>query len=296
MPSLGDSSPSFGETPPSLGRTLPSFGNTFPSLGDTSPSVGETSPRLGDTIPRLGELRPKLVDGRATLVMRWMRVTEGTPKLPPVAPYVGTDRLGRALTNDERKELEKLLRAHDFSAARRRAILFGRRLTRSLGAAEDLVGRACLRLVRWGWDPNTVSLEKRLCRLVWSEWTHEKSEDATRRKAEAGFLAEMAVHEGTSSRSPEDYALRLQEESEEEEHAKARVDQLRQEFVKRKDNVNLYWLEQTLAGNTDLGQMARDSGRTVEEFAAARKRRHRIVADLVAEQNGVKHDPGEKPR
>lgn len=228
--------------------------------------------------------------------MRWMRLTEGTPKLPPVAPYVGTDRLGRALTNEERKDLEKLLRAHDFNGARRRAILFGRRLTRSLASAEDLVGRACLRLVRWGWDPNKVSLDKRLCRLVWSEWTHEKSEDATRRKAEEGFLAEMAVHEGTSSRSPEDYAVRFEEERGEEEHAKVQIGRLRQAFVDKKDNVNLYWLEQTLEGKTDLGQMARDSGRTVEEFAAARKRRTRIVADLLAEQNGVKQDPGEKPR
>jgi hypothetical protein len=161
-------------------------------------------------------------------------------KLPPVAPYLGTDRLGRALTNEERKDLEKLLRAHRFDDARRRAILFGRRLTRGLAAAQDLVGRACLRLVRWGWDPNAVTLEKRLCRLVWSEWTHEKSEDATRRKAEEGFLAEMAVHEGTSSRSTEDYAVRLEEEREEEEHAKRRIDRLREEFVKEKDNVNLY--------------------------------------------------------
>jgi hypothetical protein len=55
----------------------------------------------------------------------------------------------------------------------------------------------------------------------------------------------------------------LQEEREEEEYARRRIDRLREEFVKEKDNVNVYWLEQTLLGNTDLGQMARDSGRTV---------------------------------
>ncbi len=289
-------SPSFGKTYPSFGKTLRRFGRSLPGLGGSLPSLGGWLPSFDGTSPTLDTLAPKRVDARAALVMACLRLTEGTPKLPPVAPYVGTDRLGRALTNEERRDFERLLRAHDFHAARRRAVLFGRRLARSLAGAEDLVGRACLRLVRWGWDPNAVTLEKRLCRLVWSEWTHEKVEDATRRKAEEGFLAEMAVHEGASSRSPEDYSLRLQEEREEEEHANARVDQLRQEFVKEKDNVNLYWLERTLAGETDLGKMARDSGRTVEEFAAARKRRNRIVARLVAEQNGVKHDPGEKPR
>jgi len=219
-----------------------------------------------------------------------------TQKLPPVAPYLGTDRLGRALTNDERKDLEKLLRAHGFDGARRRAILFGRRLTRSLAAAEDLVGKACLRLVRWGWDPNAVTLEKRLCRLVWSEWTHETAEDARRRKSEERFLAEMAVHEGTSARSPEDYATRLEEERAQEEHAKGRLELLRRAFVEKGDNVNLYWLERTLEGETDLGKMARDSGRDVKEFYSAKTRRDRIVARLVAEGNGVKHDPGEKPR
>jgi hypothetical protein len=219
-----------------------------------------------------------------------------TQKLPPVAPFPGTDRLGRPLTNEERRDLEKLLRAHGFDGARRRALLFGRRLARGRTGAEDLVQKACLRLVRWGWDPNAVSLEKRLCRLVWSEWTHETEEDAKRRKAEERFLAEMAVHEGTSARSPEDYTVRMEEERAEEEYAKAKIERLRQAFVKEGDNVNLYWLQRTLDGEKDLGKMARDSGRDVKEFYAATTRRKRIVARLLAEDNGVKHDPGEKPR
>ncbi len=225
-------------------------------------------------------------------------VAEGGPtqKLPPVAPFPGTNRLGRPLTNEERKDLEKLLRAHGFDGARRRAVLFGRRLLRGRGGGEDLAQKACLRLVRWGWDPNAVSLEKRLCRLVWSEWTHETEQDAKRRKAEERFLAEMAVHEGTSARSYEDYRARLAEEREQEEHAKAQIERLRRAFTDKGDSVNLYWLERTLEGETDLGKMARDSGRDVKEFYSAKARRDRIVARLVAEDNGVEHDPGEKPR
>jgi DNA-directed RNA polymerase specialized sigma24 family protein len=216
--------------------------------------------------------------------------------LPPVAPFLGSDRLGGRLPDAEKKRLDKLLRDHGFHAARRRAVLFGRRLARGLAGAEDLAQRACLRLVRLGWDPNEVTLEKRLCRLVWSEWTNEKSEDARRRKGEAGFLAEMAVHEGTSSRSPEDYAVRLEEERAEEQHAVSQVERLRQALIAEKDNVNLYWLQCTLEGKTDLAQMARESARDVNEFYAAAKRRNRIVARLVAEDRGVTHDPGEKPR
>jgi hypothetical protein len=238
------------------------------------------------------------VDARIALVLPCGAVAEKGPgqKLPPVAPFLGTDRLGRPLTNEERRELETLLRTRGFAGARRRALLFGRRLTRSFTAAEDLVQKACLRLVRWGWDPNVVSLEKRLCRLVWSEWTHETAEDVKRRNAEERFLAEMAVHEGTAARSTEDYAARLEEEQAQEQHAKDQIERLRKAFAEKGDSVNLYWLERTLAGETDLGKMARESGRDVKELYSAKARRDRIVAALVAEDNQKKQDPGEKPR
>src|SRR5579884_2510178 len=99
----------------------------------------------------------------------------------PWAPVVGTDRLDRPFTDDERAYFEQVLRAHDFRRARRYALLFARRLARSNEGAHDLLGRALVRLVRGGWNPNEVTLDKRLCRLVWSEWTHEKGEDARRR-------------------------------------------------------------------------------------------------------------------
>ncbi|HEX8793486.1 MAG TPA: hypothetical protein VF765_21235 [Polyangiaceae bacterium] len=214
----------------------------------------------------------------------------------PAAPLIGTDVLGRPLTADEKKHWDRVLRQHDFNGARRYALLFGQRLTRNVARSEDLVGRACLRLVRWGWDPSEVTLAKRLCRLVWSEWTHEKKEDRRRHKAEEKFLAEMAVHEGTHSRSTEEYTTRLDEEREDEQHAKRQIERLRAEFVKKSDAVNLEWLQFTLEGEEDLAVMAKKTGRDVQEFYAAAKRRNTVVNDLLAEANGVKHAPGEKQR
>jgi len=214
----------------------------------------------------------------------------------PAAPLIGTDVLGRPLTADEKKHWDRVLRQHDFAGARRYALLFGQRLTRNVARAEDLVGRACLRLVRWGWDPGDVTLAKRLCRLVWSEWTHEKKEDARRRYAEEKFLAEMAVHEGTHSRSAEEYATQLEQEREDEEHARGQIDRMRAAFVKANDAVNLLWLQFTLEGEVDLKVMAHKSGRDVSEFYDAADRRKRLTKRLLAEDNGVKHDPGEKAR
>jgi len=214
----------------------------------------------------------------------------------PVAPLIGTDVLGRPLTADEKKLWDRVLRQHDFNGARRYALLFGRRLTRNVARAEDVVGRACLRLVRWGWDPSEVTLAKRLCRLVWSEWTHEKKEDRRRRNAEEKFLAEMAVHEGTHSRSTEEYTTQLEQEREDEEHAKRQIERLRAAFVREGDAVNLEWLQFTLEGEEDLAVMAKKTGRDVKEFYAAAKRRTTATNGLLAEDNGVKHDPQEKPR
>jgi hypothetical protein len=82
----------------------------------------------------------------------------------------------------------------------------------------------------------------------------------------------------------------VEQEAAEEAKSAARITKLRAAFVEAGDNVNLFWLEQTLEGKTDLAEMARQSGRDVGEFYNAAKRRARIVARIVAEENGVKYD------
>ena len=79
---------------------------------------------------------------------------------------LGTDRLGRPLTDEEKRRFGALLREHDYPGARLVALRFAYRLTEGRASARDLMGRVDLRLVRLGWDPKEVALRSRLCRLV----------------------------------------------------------------------------------------------------------------------------------
>ena len=200
--------------------------------------------------------------------------------------YVGTDRLGRALTNPENRELTALLRAHDFVGASIVSLRFAFKLRRGHSAAQDLQGRANLRLVRQGWDWKVVTLVKALCRFVWSEHTHEKSETARTRKAEEVFLREQGIHSGTAAPSAEALAIRLETERRDDEYNTAQLEALRAAFTEAKDAVNLLWLDYKLKGITEVADMARDSKRDVNDFYLASDRRNRHVKRLA----GVKHE------
>jgi hypothetical protein len=208
---------------------------------------------------------------------------------------LGTDRLGRPLTDDEKKKLGRLLREHDYPGARLIALRFAYKLTRGRGSARDLMGRVDLRLVRLGWDPSEVSLVKRLCRLVWSEWTNTKAESDAARRAEENFLVEMKVTEGRSVPSVEQQVTQHETREELEARAQAQIDRLRVAFKAAGDEVNLLWLDRTIAGDTDDPKaMAERSGRSVEDFYAAAKRRKRAVQRLLAEDRGAPYDEWEK--
>ena len=116
--------------------------------------------------------------------------------------YAGTERLGRPLTDDEKKRFGALLREHDYPGARLVALRFAYKLTHSIGRARELMGRVDLRLVRFGWDPAEVPLKNRLCRLVWSEWTHTVGDTEKGRKAEEAFLRDFEATGAPSRRRP----------------------------------------------------------------------------------------------
>jgi hypothetical protein len=194
----------------------------------------------------------------------------GVPKAP-AGRIVGTDRLGRPFTDEERDEAAALLRAHDFDGARKAALLFAYRRARSTPRAKDLVARASLRLLRSGWDPAEVSLKSRMLRLVWSEWTHAIEEDENQRLAEENFLRELGEPSTAEERT----------------EARARLERLHERFAKAKDEVNLLWLHYTAQDIDEPKEMARLSGRKVEEFYLAADRRKRHVKALLAEDNGV---------
>lgn len=165
------------------------------------------------------------------------------------------------------------------------------------------MSRADLRLVRFGWDPRDVTLVRRLCRLVWSEWTHADSEGSRIQKGEEGFIRELEATEGLklarppvwdSERRPE-WAVPSYEqqvtsaETARESRTKASVqlEKLRAIFEKTGDEVNLLWLKFALEDVTDLQKMAAASGRDVADFYAAAKRRKRAVQRLLANERGV---------
>ena len=201
--------------------------------------------------------------------------------------YVGTDRLERPLTEPEKKDLSALLRKHDFIGASLVSLRFAFTLRRNKPAAQDLQGRANLRLVRQGWDPGVVTLVTCLCRFVWSEHAHETRESATARKAEETFLREQAIHQGAAP-SAEDWLTRVETEEQEEARAKQQLDSLRAAFVAAADEINLLWLDYRLAGVNEPSEMARLSGHDVGEFYRAADRRKRQTARLLAAQGGAR--------
>jgi hypothetical protein len=165
------------------------------------------------------------------------------------------------------------------------------------------MGRVNLRFMRWGWDPNRVPLVRALCRLVWSEHTHATEETDVARRAEEAFLREQEVHgelrpasptRGEPDRGPKELvAPSAEQEIVRREEARARIDELREIFRKKKDEVNLLYLDFMMKGVDDPAKMAEASGRDVEEFYAAAKRRSRAVETLFAEKSGAPPDDEE---
>jgi hypothetical protein len=232
--------------------------------------------------------------------------------------YLGTDRLKRALTNAERDQLAKVLRTHDFAGASLVALRFAYKLTRGQERARDLFGRVNVRLVCTGWDPNEVALVKRLCRLVWSEHTNQKHETDVARRAEERFLREQetevelppaaprrgdplrAKTEGPTTPSIEQDLIRLEEERADDARQAAKLTELRADLVKlreifraKKDDVNVDFLDQWMAGIEDPATMAEKTGRDPAEFHLAQKRRKRVIERFLAEKNGVPSDDEE---
>ncbi len=180
-----------------------------------------------------------------------------------------------------------LLREHDYPGMRLVALRFAYKLTRSRTRAQDLTGRADLRLVRQGWDPGRVSLVKALCRNVWSEWTHAHEETKAARRAEQGYLRELEVTEGFEVPPTEAHVIALETAHESKTVAEVQLEKLRALFEQKGDEVNLQWLTLRREGVTDAETMATKSGRAVADFYAAARRRKRAVLQLLANDRGV---------
>ena len=100
--------------------------------------------------------------------------------------------------------------------------------------------------------------------------------------------------------SPEQHVIRLEEEREEDARREAKLGELRADlaklrayFVSKKDDVNVLYLDQWMAGVVDVAKMAENTDRDPEEFYAAQKRRKRVIERFLAEKNGVPPDDEE---
>src|SRR5260370_27590576 len=189
------------------------------------------------------------------LAMSWHMLWSLGIAVVAILAILGTDRLGRPLTPEESKRFGALLREHDYPGARLIALRFAYKLARTRNRAQDLMGRADLRLVRLGWDPAEVSLVRRLCRLVWSEWTHAVGESDAARKAEEGFLRAMEATEGLSVKSVEQQVADRETRELARSSAGAEVEELREALAKPDDKGNLIWVGFTLKAERKLHQM-----------------------------------------
>lgn len=203
-------------------------------------------------------------------------------------PVVGTDTLGRRLTVEEKRYFERLLRKHGFVQARLAALKFAHRKTGNVEKAKDVLGRALERLVKQGWDPAEVPLKKRLMRLVWSEFTHEAAERRLQRNAEGRYAHEMRDHIREHALSAEDRHLLEADRRRERMEAEVGLIELKAEFQKRGDTVNLEWLACREEGITTVDDMARKCRREPREFYLAAERRRRMLSRLLAEKRGIR--------
>lgn len=168
-----------------------------------------------------------------------------------------------------------------------------------------------------------MSLVRRLCRLVWSEWTHQLAETKQAQIAEEAFIAEQvaagelvlpapsALQRGDPLRQTKELAApsyeqqmeRLDAEREDDARRQTKLEQMRAGLSKLRarleakgDQVNVEWLDLRLQGIEDPKDMAQQTQRRPEEFYAATKRRTRVVRDVLAEvtgERGVKQDEDE---
>jgi DNA-directed RNA polymerase specialized sigma24 family protein len=210
-----------------------------------------------------------------------------TAAAPPDPPLVGTDTLGRPFTNAERLAFDRLLRRHAFHSCHRAAIAFAHKLSHNAADAEDLAARALLRLARQGWDPAEVPLRKRLCRLVYSEWTHWLEEKKTRREAERTYTELMRLYVPLHSLPTDDQYALAAAEAEREARAEARMARMRAMFTEADDQVNLAWLDLTAEGLDTPEQMVARTRFTPRDFYLAAERRKAVTKRLIAEARGA---------
>ncbi|MGH7294532.1 MAG: hypothetical protein ACRELB_06360, partial [Polyangiaceae bacterium] len=193
-------------------------------------------------------------------------------------------------TEAERAAFEERLLLEDMDGARLRAMSFAMaRLRKNETMARQMADDA-LRLCweRCTWDPRKVTLGEYLVGVVRSEWSRLTRDGKTERRGAEKYLTERATLEGPGDTSAEQAAIALEESAEGQGEAVRVLAAMKAHFEKTGDTVNLERMD-FMADEIDLpAEMARRSGRPVEDFYRAADRCARLKRKLRGRQK-----PGE---
>jgi hypothetical protein len=192
----------------------------------------------------------------------------------------------REPTSEERARFQEMLLEHDLEGARAIALAYAMKLAhKNLTMARQMVDDACRILwERCSWDPRKVGLGAYLCGIIRGERSHAAEAGVAEREREVEYLTEVETVDGSEGSSPEELMTAREESVEGREQAARRLDELRRHFEATGDEVNLKWIEYSLDDIEDPAEMARLSGRPVDDFYRARDRRVRYVQRLRAKK------------
>jgi hypothetical protein len=196
------------------------------------------------------------------------------------------ERRQREPTAAEREAFDELLLGEDLEGACVQALDYALGLTgKNETMARQLVLHArTLLWERCSWNPDKVTLGAFLCGIVRSERSTEARRAVNERGNEVEYLTELVTLEGADAKSPEELLATDEESEAARAEAAQKLEELKAHFVATGDEVNLDWIGHCLDGIDDLAEMARLSGRKVEDFYRARDRRVRLVQSRIREK------------
>jgi hypothetical protein len=190
----------------------------------------------------------------------------------------------REPTEEERAAFEEMLLGHDIEGARLRAMSYAMKLTRDNQTMSRQMADEALSICweRCLWDPERVTLGRYLVGIVRSQWSTAARDGATEREHEELYLAEMEALDGAAGASPEDAILDHAEHQESQADALHLLTAMRTHFEKNGDTVSLQRMDFMADEIDSPAEMARLSGRPVEDFYRAAERCARLVRKLRA--------------
>ncbi len=188
----------------------------------------------------------------------------------------------REPTEEERAAFEEMLLDEDIEGAIVRAKAYAMKLTRRNETMARQMAEDAFRLAweRCTWDREKVSLGRYLVGVVRSEFSNAARDGAAEREEAEEYMTELETLSGPTAPSPESANIDRGERTVSEAEAAREIDEVRRILDERGDTVGLLALSYMLDDVFEPADMARLSGRPVEDFYRAADRRSRLVDKL----------------